>query len=259
MSIHPTAIIEDTVVLGSNVEVGPYSVLRGGVKLGDDVRVGPHVVIEGNTDIGAGTNIFQFASIGAAPQDLKYRGEDSKLLIGEKNIIREFVTINPGTESGGMVTQIGNQNLMMATSHVAHDCKVGNNCVIANSVALAGHVEVGSNVILGGLSAVHQFCRLGDFALIAGGAMVNKDVPPYCIAQGDRAVLRGINAVGLKRGGFDADALKVVKKAYLHLIKNKEPVDSLQAEVLEHPAVRFLADFIVNSSRGLAFEMGDAA
>ncbi|MCL4139356.1 UNVERIFIED_CONTAM: hypothetical protein GTU68_039304, partial [Idotea baltica] len=202
MSIHSTAIIHEGASLGEGTEVGPYSVIGSKVKLGKNNIIKSHVVIEGNTEIGDENTFFQFASVGAAPQDLKFHGEDSKLIIGNKNTIREYVTLQPGTEGGGMLTSIGDQNLFMASSHVGHDCKVGNANVIANSVALAGHVTIHDFVIMGGLSAVHQFVRIGDSSMISGGSMVIKDIPPFSIAQGDRASLVGINKIGLERRGF---------------------------------------------------------
>jgi UDP-N-acetylglucosamine acyltransferase len=193
--------------------------------------------------------------VGAVPQDLKYAGEPTRLEIGDDNQIREFTTLHIGTAGGSGVTRIGNQNLFMAYSHVAHDCVVGNGCVLANSVALAGHVEVGDHVILGGLSAVHQFTRIGTYAFIAGGAMVAMDVPPYCTAQGDRAELVGLNTVGLTRGGYTDDQIARVKQAYKILFRSKlglnEAIGKLQVEHANHPEIKVLLDFVANSRRGI--------
>ena len=204
--VHPTAVVHPGARLHETVEVGPYAVIGEKVTIGEGTRVGPHVVIDGRTTIGARNRIFPFASVGGAPQDLKYAGEDTQLIIGDGNTLRESTTLNIGTAGGGGVTRVGNNNLFMAYSHVAHDCVVGNGCVVANSVALAGHVVLEDSVILGGLSAVHQFTRLGKHSFIAGGSMVVMDVAPYCTAQGDRAELAGLNVVGLQRHGFTRGA-----------------------------------------------------
>jgi UDP-N-acetylglucosamine acyltransferase len=217
--------------------------------------VGPHAVIEGDTVIGQRNRIFQFASVGAIPQDLKYAGEATQLRIGDDNQIREFTTIHIGTAGGEGVTRIANKNLFMAYSHVAHDCVIGSGCVLANSAALAGHVEVGDHVILGGLSAVHQFTRLGQHAFIAGGAMVAMDVPPYCTAQGDRAELVGLNTVGLARHGYTDDQLSRIKDAYKILFRSKlglnEAISKLQAEHGGHVEIDVLLDFVTSSKRGI--------
>jgi UDP-N-acetylglucosamine acyltransferase len=212
--IHPTAIVDSNAEIARGVEIGPYAVIGPHVRLGDGVHVGPHVVIDGRTTIGADTAIFPFASIGHIPQDLKYKGEPSELVIGARNVIREHVTMNPGTEGGGMVTRVGDRCLFMVGSHVAHDCKVGDHVVMANNATLAGHVEVGDWAILGGLSAVHQFCRIGRFAMIGGMSGVENDVIPYGSVMGNRARLAGLNIVGLKRRGFTRDQIHNLRTAY---------------------------------------------
>lgn len=212
--IHPTAIVAPEAVIGEGTKIGPYSIIGPHVKLGRGNVVGPHVVIEGHTTIGDGNTVYQFASVGAAPQDLKYKGEASELKIGNRNIIRECVTLQPGTLGGGMLTSIGDQNLFMANTHVGHDSHVGNRCVIANSAALAGHVTVADGVIIGGLSGIHQFVRLGSVCMIGAGAMVAQDIPPYCMAQGDRATVQGLNRVGLERNGGTRDDLAVLREVY---------------------------------------------
>jgi len=254
-NVHPTAIVAPGAELHPTVEVGPYAVIGPHVKLGEGSVVGPHAVIEGRTRLGARNRVFQFASIGAIPQDLKYAGEPTELHIGDGNQFREFTTLNLGTVGGGGVTRVGDGNLLMAYSHVAHDCTVGNGCIIANSVSLAGHVELEDHVILGGLSAVHQFTRIGRHAFIAGGSMVAMDVPPYCTAQGDRAELAGLNTVGLTRHGYDEDQLRRIKDAYRILFRSKlglnEAVSKLRAEHGGNPEIDYLLGFILASKRGI--------
>lgn len=255
MSIHPTAIVAAGAQIDPSVEIGPYAIIGPKVKIGAGTTIGAHTVIEGSTTIGERNRIFHLASIGAAPQDLKYAGEDTKLVIGNENSVREFTTIHIGTAGGGGLTQVGNRNLFMACSHVAHDCSVGNGCVLANSVALAGHVEVGDFVILGGLSAVHQFTRIGNHAFISGGSMVAMDVPPYCTAQGDRAELAGLNTVGLTRHGFTEDQISRIKDAYRILFRSKlglnEALANLRAEHGGHSEIDLLLEFISQSKRGI--------
>ncbi len=253
--IHPTAIVHPEAQLHATVEVGPYSIVGPRVKIGEGSTVGPHTVIEGDTTIGKHNRIFQFASIGAVPQDLKYAGEPTRLEIGDENQIREFTTLHIGTAQGGGLTKIGSKNLFMAYSHVAHDCVVGDGCVLANSCALAGHVTIGDHVILGGLSAVHQFTRIGNHAFVAGGAMVAMDVPPYCTAQGDRAELVGLNTVGLSRHGYDEQQIRRIKEAYKVLFRSKiglnEALSKLQAEFAGHAEIEFMLTFIKSSQRGI--------
>lgn len=253
--VHATAIIHPEARLHESVEVGPFSVIGPKVKIGADTVVGPHVVIEGDTTLGAKNRVFQFAAIGAVPQDLKYAGEETRLEIGDENTIREFATLHIGTAGGGGVTRIGNHNLLMAYSHVAHDCQIGNHCIFANSSNLAGHVVVSDHVHLGGLAAVHQFTRIGEHAFISGGAMVTMDVPPYCTAQGDRAELTGLNTVGLARAGYTEDQISRIKDAYKILFRSKlglnEAISKLRAEHGGHPEIDTLLEFIASSKRGL--------
>lgn len=255
MSIHPTAIVAPGAVIDPSAEIGPYVVIGASVKIGAGTSVGPHTVIDGDTTIGVRNRIFHHASIGAPPQDLKYAGEPTKLVIGDENQVREFTTLHLGTVQGGGVTSVGHKNLFMAYSHVAHDCHVGNGCVLANAATLAGHVEVGDHCTLGGLSAVHQFTRIGKHAFLAGGTMAVMDVPPYCIAQGDRAELAGPNTVGLKRHGFTDEQQGRIKDAYRLLFRSKmglnEALSQLQAEMGHHPEIALLLEFITNSKRGI--------
>ena len=256
MAIHPTAIVDRGAELDSSVEVGPYAVIGPKVRIGARTRVGAHAVIEGDTTIGEGNQIFQFAALGAIPQDLKYAGEPTKLVIGDHNQLREFCTVHIGTAQGGGVTRIHDKCLLMANSHVAHDVDLGSGCILANSSALAGHVKVEDRVIFGGLSAVHQFTRIGRLAFVSGGAMVTQDVPPYVTVQGDRAVEAGINTVGLTRAGFSPDALARVKSAYKILYRSKlglrEAVAHVKAEHGGHPEIDHLVAFLDGSERGIA-------
>jgi UDP-N-acetylglucosamine acyltransferase len=212
--IHPTAVIEDGANLGADVEIGPYCVVGANVTLGDRVHLHSHVVVGGRTSVGPDTEIFPFASIGLAPQDLKYGGEDSELIVGARVKIREHVTMNPGTSGGGMITSVGDDCLFMVGSHVAHDCRVGNHVILANNATLAGHVEVGDFAIIGGLAAIHQFVRIGAHAMVGGMSGVEHDLIPYGSAMGDRARLRGLNLVGLQRRDFSRDEIHNLRTAY---------------------------------------------
>jgi UDP-N-acetylglucosamine acyltransferase len=213
-SVHATAIVAPNARLGNGVTVGPFCIVGDHVVLRDGVELISHVVVEGHTEIGAGTKVYPFASIGHRPQDLKYHGEASRLVIGERCTIREAVTINPGTESGGMLTKIGNDCLMMASAHVAHDAIIGNNVIMANYVGIAGHCHIGDNVIFGGSSVVHQFTRVGPHAFVGAHSMVDGDIIPYGMAVGNRASLTGLNLVGLKRHKFDREAIHRLRAAY---------------------------------------------
>ena len=255
--IHPTAIIAPGAKLDSSVKVGPYAVIGEHVTIGAGTTVGPHSVIEGFTEIGCDNQIFQFASIGAIPQDLKFHGEISYLKIGDRNKVREFVTIHLGTEDGGGVTTIGNDNLFMAYAHVAHDCVVKDHVIMANAATLAGHVEVDDYAILGGLSAVHQFTRVGCHVMASGGSMIAQDVAPYSIVQGDRARTVGLNLTGLKRRGFSDEALANIKNLYKLVFRSSlkldEAMDRIAAEFdTRSPEVNVYLEFLRKSERGLA-------
>lgn len=212
--IHPTAVIGKNVKLAASVKVGPYCVLDGDITIGDGTELVSHVVVGGHTVIGKRCKIYPFASLGHPPQDLKYKGEPSRLVIGDDNVIREYVTMNPGTESGGLLTHIGSHCLIMIGAHVAHDCKIGDHVILVNNATLGGHVEIGDHAIVGGLSAIHQFVRIGAHAMIGGMSGVEHDVIPYGSVMGERANLAGLNLVGLKRRGFDRDTIHALRNAY---------------------------------------------
>lgn len=255
MSIHPTAIVDPDARLGDGVTIGPYSIIGPGVEIGDDTWVGPHVVIKGPTVIGRENAIYQFASVGDAPQDKKYDGEPTRLEIGDRNVIRESATLNRGTTGGGGVTRIGNDNWMMAYIHVAHDCQVGNQCIFANNASLAGHVHVGDQVILGGFTQVHQFCSIGEHAFAGLGSTVIRDVLPYLMVNGNPAAPHGINKEGLKRRGFSADAIQAIRRAYKVLYRKGLPLEEAVAELSrmaeDYPEVAPMVEFIRNSRRSI--------
>jgi UDP-N-acetylglucosamine acyltransferase len=254
--IHSTAIIDATAELDSGVEVGPYSIIGPRVKIGKNTRIGPHVVIDGWTEIGEECTIFQFASLGAVPQDLKYRGEESRVIIGSNNTIREFVTINRGTAQAGGETRLGSNNLLMAYCHVAHDCRIGSHVVLANAATLAGHIEMEDHAIVGGLAAVHQFVRLGSYCIIGGCSGVSQDIPPYMMANGQRAQLYGLNIEGLKRHRFPEEAVNNLKKAYRVIFRSgltvEKALEQLESEIQNSAEVNHLITFIKASKRGIA-------
>jgi UDP-N-acetylglucosamine acyltransferase len=260
--VHPSAVIYPGAVVGAGTQVGPFSVIGPRVVIGERNVVASHVVIEGLTTIGNENHIFQFASVGARPQDLKFKGEESRLEIGSRNAIREYVTLHPGTAGGGMLTKIGDSNLLMACAHVAHDVIMGHQNILANSCALAGHITVGDGVIAGGLSGVHQFACLGTLSYIGAGSMVSKDVPPFCLVQGDRAGLVGLNVIGMRRAGVSADVIRSLKEAYRRLFRewdgkaeSRESTlrerASLLLEQAASPQERLFLDFIISSKRGV--------
>jgi UDP-N-acetylglucosamine acyltransferase len=253
--IDSRAVVSAQAHLAADVSVGPFSVIGPDVEIGPGTIVAPHVVINGPTRIGAHNRIFQFASIGDAPQDKKYQGEPTRLEIGDRNVFRESCTVNRGTTHDKGVTRIGNDNLFMAYSHVAHDCVIGDNVVFANCAALAGHVEIGDFVTLGGLTAVHQFVKIGAYAFSGGGTIVTKDVPPYVMVAGNPAEPHGVNAIGLKRRGFSDEQVRNIREAYRILYRSElkltDAAEKLRALGEEQPEVRALADFIETSTRSL--------
>lgn len=253
--IHKTALVDRDAEIDFDVEIGPYSVIAAGVKIATDTKVASHVVIEGSTTVGRGNIIYQFATVGSKPQDLKYRGEPSELIIGNYNTIREYVSLNPGTAGGGMVTRIGDHNLLMMYCHIAHDCLLGSHNIIANGATLGGHVTVEDYVIVGGLVGIHQFARIGTGAILGAGSMVSKDVPPFCNATGDRARLHGLNVEGLRRRGFTKERIDGLKKAYRIIfqskLKTKEALAKLRVELAPSAEIETLVNFIAHSERGV--------
>jgi len=245
--IHPGAIIHPGARLGVNVQVGAYSIIGEHVEIGDNTVIGPHVVIAGRTRIGCDNRIYQFSSLGEAPQDKKYAGEPTRLEIGDRNTIREFCTFNVGTAQDVGITRVGDDNWIMAYVHIAHDCQVGNRTIFANNAQLAGHVHVDDWAILGGFTGVHQFCRVGAHTMIAAGSVVVQDVPPYVMAAGNTAGPYGINAEGLKRRGFSPEALLALKRAYRTIYKSGLMLDEARAKLAEdvvgHPEIQPLIDF----------------
>lgn len=246
--IHPTAIVETGADLAESASVGPYCLVPAGVRLGPGVRLHSHVVVGGNTSIGAGTQIFPFASVGLPPQDRKYRGEASRLEIGRNCTIREHVTINPGTEGGGLLTRIGDGSLLLVGSHVAHDCILGNNVTLVNHATLGGHCRIGDHVIVGGLSAVHQFVRIGEHGFVGGMSGVENDIIPFGSAIGNRASLGGLNIVGLTRHGFSRESIHRLRRAYRTLFGPegtlKERLADVEEEFSEDENVRNVIEFI---------------
>jgi UDP-N-acetylglucosamine acyltransferase len=254
--IHPTAIVDPAAEMGRGVEIGPYSVIEKDVFIGEGTRIGPHVIIREGARIGKECQVFQFASIGEAPQFLGYKGEKTFLQVGDHNIMREFVTLHRGTVKGGGKTVIGDNNYLMAYAHVAHDCQIGNEVVMANGASLGGHIVIENGAIIGGLAAIHQFCRVGTYAIIGGLTGVLMDIPPYTKAQGDRAKLFGLNTIGLKRANFSEETLKALKKAYriifrsgLTLAKATKAVE--EDDIFRIPEVQHLLQFIRHSKRGI--------
>ena len=254
-SIHPTALVAPDATIESGVQVGPYAVIGPGVRIGRGTVVGPHAVIEGPTRIGEDNRIFQFASVGADPQDKKYGGEVTRLEIGDRNVIRECATIHRGTVQDRGVTRIGNDNLFMAYSHVAHDCVVGSHCVLANQGTLAGHVQLGDWAILGGLAAVHQFCKIGEHAFVANNAAVTLDVPPFVMAVGQPAGAHSVNTEGLRRRGYTSEQIGNIRAAFKLLYRSGLRLAEAQARLAElatgQPELRPLVEFLPQATRGI--------
>ena len=252
--IHPTAVVHPRAELPSEIEIGPYSIIGENVRIGKNTKIDAHVVIKGPSSIGENCRIFPFASIGTIPQDLKFEGEDTRLTIGNNNTIRESVTINRGTAGGGGVTRIGNNNFFMAYSHVAHDCQIGNHVIMANAATLAGHIAIEDFAIIGGLVAIHQFVRIGSHSFIGGASAVNLDVPPFCLAVGNRAKLYGLNTIGLKRQNFSSATIGNLKKAYRILFRLNlsfaEATKKIEGGVTDCKEVKHLLEFVKKSERG---------
>ena len=256
--IHPTAIIDPKAELASDVEVGPYSVIGPGVEIGAGTVVGPHAVIKGPTRIGKGNRIFQFASVGEECQDKKYKGEPTRLEIGDNNVIRECVTLHRGTVQDNGVTRIGNDNLFMAYVHIAHDCSIGNGCVFANNASAAGHVHIGDGVILGGFSGVHQFCTVGSYAMMSMYSAVNMDVPAFVMVQGYPAKARGMNVEGMKRRGYSRELITSLRAAYRTLYRTgltlAEAIERLDPLSGDSPEMKMFVDSVKSSERGITRE-----
>lgn len=255
MKIHPTAVVAPDVELAEGVEIGPYAVVGPDVHIGENTVIGSHVVIEGHTDIGARCRVFQFASIGVQPQDLKFRGEPTRVVIGNDNTIREFVTIHRATVSDIGVTIMGDHNLIMAYSHIAHNCKLGNHVIMVNAANLAGHIHVEDYAIIGGLTGVHQFTRIGAHCIIGGASAISKDVAPYLLVSGNRAKPHGLNLIGLKRRGFKEGAIRALKDAYRLIFRSslllRTAIERVRNEVDDCPEVRHFVEFIEQSKRGI--------
>ncbi len=259
MKIDPTAVISPKADIEEGVEIGPYSVIGDDVCIGKDTKIGPHVVIEGPAVIGKGNKIYQFASIGTPPQDLTYKGEKTKVIIGDNNVLREFVTINRASTKEEGVTVIGNDNYLMAYAHVAHDCRLGNNIIMANSATLGGHVRVGDHAIISAFVAVHQFVRIGEYSFVGAKCGVDRDIPPFMLASvdetGPRAKLFGVNSVGLRRKGFSKETIEVLKKAYKIIWREhknlSKGIEKAMAELPKIPELELLLSFIKSSKRGV--------
>ncbi len=253
--IHPTAIIHPGAEVGSGVSIGPYSLIGDKVIIRDDVEIAGHVVIEGPSEIGRGTRIYPFASIGLAPQDLKYGGEETKLIVGERNVIREFVTFNRGTIGGGSLTSVGDDNLFMTQTHVAHDCIVGSHNIFANGASLAGHVTLEDHATLGAYVGVHQFCRVGSYAFVGAYSKIVKDALPYARTDGAEAKCYGANTIGLRRKGFSNEAIRDIQRAFRLLLASKlntsQALEKMRAELAGSPEVDYLVGFIESSERGV--------
>ena len=254
--IHETAIIDPSASIAKEVEIGAYTIIGPDVNIASGTVIGPHVVVMGPSNIGRDNRIYQFSSVGEAPQDKKYQGERTSLQLGDRNVIREFVTLNRGTDEGNGVTLIGSDNLFMAYSHVAHDCVVGDHTVFANAASLSGHVEVGDHAILGGFTSVHQFTHIGSRAFCGLGSVITQDIPPFSTAAGNRARVVGINKEGLKRKGFSEDLIRALHKSFRELLKSKgskqQAFENLQPLCDQYPEVKEFVDFVKNSKRGIA-------
>lgn len=253
--IHPSAVIDADCEIAEGVTIGPFCVIGAGVKIGRGTSVASHVVIQGKTTIGEENTIFQFSSIGEIPQDKKYSGEETLLTIGDRNIIREYATIHRGTAQDKGVTSIGNDNLLMAYTHVAHDCMLDDHIIMSNGASLAGHVDIGDYAILSGFTLVHQFCHIGAHSFSAMGTAINRDVPPYLLVSGSPAVPRGVNSEGLKRSGFDAETVREIKEAYKLLyhcgLKLDEATDKIAGLAGDSPQLAVMAEFLQNSRRSI--------
>ncbi len=255
MDIHPTAIVNPKAELEEDVVVGPYSVIEENVRIGRGSKIGTHVVIQTGSEIGERCTFFPFSAIGGVPQDLKFKGEESKVRIGDGNTFREYVTVNRATQEGSGETVIGNGNFFMAYVHIAHDCRIGSNVIMANAATLAGHITIDDHAIIGGLVGVHQFVRIGAYSMVGGCSAIGQDIPPFMTASGIRAELFGLNSLGLKRHGFSEHRMAVLKKAYKILFRSKltlkDAVKKVRTQVELTPDIEALLQFIESSKRGI--------
>ena len=254
--ISPLAIIEDGAKIGKNVEIGPYCLISAQATIGDGTVIDQNSSIYGKTTIGKNNHIFSHAVIGSIPQDLKFAGEDVELIIGDDNKIREFTLFNPGTKGGGGKTIIGSHNLFMGYVHIGHDVIIGNHCILANAATLAGHVEMGDYAVIGGMTPIHQFVHIGDYAMVAGASALAQDVPPFCMAEGNRATLRGLNLTGLRRN-INRETINELKSAYRELFETGKPIKEVASELIENTEnyhVHDLCNFILKTKRGIPYE-----
>lgn len=254
--ISPLAIIEDGAVIGKDVEIGPYCLISSQATIGDGTIIDQNTLIYGKTTIGKNNHIYSHAVIGSEPQDLKFAGEDVELIIGDNNKIREFTLFNPGTKGGGGKTIIGSHNLFMGYVHIGHDVIIGNHCILANAATLAGHVEMGDYAVIGGMTPIHQFVHIGDYAMVAGASALAQDVPPFCMAEGNRATLRGLNLTGLRRN-LKRDEIDEIKSAYKELFESGKPLKDTASELVENTDnhhVHDLCNFILKTKRGIPYE-----
>jgi len=254
-NIHPTAIIEEGATIGENVTIGPFVTISAEATIGEGTVIDAHTVIAGKTTIGKNNHIFSFAAIGTDPQDLKYAGEEVELIIGDNNKIREFTLLNPGTKGGGSVTKVGNNNLLMGYVHLGHDVIMGDNCILANAVNIAGHVIIGNHVVIGGVTPVHQFVKIGDHVMVGGASAISQDIPPYCLAEGNRATLKGLNLTGLRRR-VSRDEINELKVVYKALFESGQPLQETAERLLREENsqnIINLLEFITTSKRGIPF------
>ena len=255
IDIHPTAVVSPRAKIAEGVKIGPYSIIGEKVTVGRDTAIDSHVVIDGDTVIGEKNRIYPFVSLGLPPQDVNYRGEDTRVIIGDKNVIREFVTVNRATTKQDRVTIVGNRNYLMAYAHIAHDCILGNSIIVSNAATLGGHIEIGDYAIIGGLVAIHQFVRIGTYAFIGGKSAIVKDVPPFMMASGDRAKLYGLNQTGLKRQGFSKEKINGLKRAYKIIWRDHrlfdEALEGVRREIPPFKELEILLEFLINSKRGV--------
>jgi UDP-N-acetylglucosamine acyltransferase len=254
--ISPLAIIEEGAVIGKNVEIGPYCLISSQTTIGDNTVIDQNTSIYGKTTIGRNNHIFSHAVIGSVPQDLKFSGEDVELIIGDHNKIREFTLFNPGTKGGGAKTIIGSHNLFMGYVHIGHDVIIGNHCILANAATLAGHVEMGDYAVIGGMTPIHQFVHIGDYAMVAGASALAQDVPPFCMAEGNRATLRGLNLTGLRRN-LKRGEIDEIKSAYRELFETGRPLKEVALELVENTEnhhVHDLCNFILKTKRGIPYD-----